>query len=615
MQDALRERLNSLPRSPGVYLMKNATGKVLYVGKAVVLRNRVRSYFQKQSALAEKVRHMVAQVADIDWIVTDSELEALILELNLIKKHKPRYNVRLRDDKHYPYLCITTSERYPAVILTRRAKQDGNLYFGPYAESKAAWRTLRLVRRLFRLQPCGRRQDGERRPRRPCMYHYMGQCLGACTGQADPEEYRKAAKEAALFLQGRQERILKSLEREMQQAAEAEQFERAAHLRDEISAVRTVIEKQKVISTALSDEDVIAIVSDDGNAVVQMFFIRGGRLLGQEHFLLEGASSDTLQESVSGFIKQYYSDSSYVPREILTQVEAEESGIISEWLRQKRGSHVLLHTPKRGEKRKLLEMAEKNAALVLEEIKRKLDADEESVRGLLADAQETLGLDRYPARIEAFDISNTQAHEIVGSMVVFENGRPQKTGYRRFKVRTVEERPDDYASMQEVVRRRLDAAERGDAKFAEAPDLMLIDGGKGHLHAVLEVLTERGQEFPVASLAKQLEEIHVPDRAEPIRLPRNSRVLQLLQRVRDEAHRFAITYHRQLRSRTVRSSALDEIPGIGEKRRQALLNHFGSMKRVREASLDELASVPAMSRKAAEILYGRLHGADAKFED
>lgn len=604
----LKDKLSALPTSPGVYLMKNALGDVIYVGKAVVLKNRVRSYFQKLGKdVSGKVRRMVYEIADLEWIVTDTELEALILESNLIKKYRPHYNVRLKDDKSYPYIAITLKDRFPRPMFLRKINlepNDGNRYFGPYTDSNAVRETLRLIRRVFKV-PCGY-SDPSQSKGRACLYHHIGQCLGPCAGEVTEEEYRQVIKDVITFLEGRQEKLLKELNAQMEDAAEKLLFEKAARLRDQVQAMQQVVERQKVISHAMTDQDVVALVTDNGNAIVQMFFIRGGKLIGQEHFLLEGTSSDDLSEGIREFVKQYYQAAAYVPKEILLQYEIDEIEIIENWLRQKRGTKVNVSHPVRGEKRQLVEMAEKNAEAILDQLRRKIEADESVVKAELMELQQGLDLPKLPKRIECYDISNIMGTEAVGSLVVFENGKPKKSDYRRFKIKYTPEQPDDYAMMREVLARRLTGKLRQTEKFANLPDLLMVDGGKGQLNVAVGALDAFGEEVPVIGLAKEFEEVFKPGLSDPIVLPRASKGLHLLQRVRDEAHRFAVEYHRKLRSKRMTKSILSEIPGIGKKRRSALLKHFGSLKRVREASVEELEQAPAMTRPAAETVYAYL---------
>ncbi len=607
----LKDKLSALPTNPGVYLLKNASGDVIYVGKAVALKNRVRSYFQKLGKDASnKTRRMVREIADLEWIVTDTELEALILESNLIKKYRPHYNVRLKDDKSYPYITITLNDRFPRPIFLRKIHfepRDANRYFGPYTDSNAVRETLRLIRRVFGV-PCGHK-DPTQSKGRACLYHHIGQCVGPCNGSIDEEEYRKIINDVILFLDGRQDTLLRELQTQMEEAAEKLLFEKAARLRDQVQAVQRIIERQKVISGALTDQDIVAIVTDDGNTIAQVLFIRSGKMIGQEHFLLEGVSSDDLGESIREFVKQYYQVAAYVPKEIMLQCEIDEIQIIESWLKQKRGLKVAIRNPVRGEKRRLVEMAEKNAETILEQLRRKEEADQANTEAELLELQEALGLPQLPRRIECYDISNIMGTEAVGSLVVFENGRPKKSDYRLFKIKYTPEKPDDYAMMREVLTRRLSGTLRQSEKFAALPDLLMVDGGKGQLGVAVDVAESLGEDINLIGLAEEHEQVFKPGESFPRMLRRPSRALHLLQRVRDEAHRSAVEYHRKLRSKRMTRSILAEVPGIGKKRRSALLKHFGSLKRIREATIPELEDAPTMNKPAAEAVYAYLRDA------
>ncbi|MCS7309376.1 MAG: excinuclease ABC subunit UvrC [Armatimonadetes bacterium] len=606
MNDTLAEKLQTLPSLPGVYLFKDAQGTVLYVGKAVSLRARVRSYFHKSAEHSLKTRRLVEKIADLEWIVTDTELEALVLECNLIKRYRPPYNIRLRDDKNYPFLCLTTSEPFPRLMLARRVKNDGNRYFGPYSGSRPVYQTIHLLNRLFPLVTCGEAFTGEP-VRKPCLYYHLGRCPAPCAGLADKERYRETVREVELFLNGKHDKLLKSLYQQMEAAAERLEFERAAALRDQIRAVEQVMSQQKVVSTEMIDQDVLAYAADEQRALVQMFFIRGGKLIGQQHFFLEGVSGEDQRAALQEFLKQYYDQAQDVPGEILLPAQVEEAQIIEQWLRQKRGKRVQLLAPQRGSKKKLLEMALTNAELALEQARQQWLQKKAQQEAVLVALQQALGLDSPPRRIEAYDISNIQGTAPVGVMVVLKEGKPSKGDYRRFRIKYHPETPNDFAMMKEVVTRRLREAQQGNPKFTELPQLMLIDGGKGQLNAALEAMREVGMQVPAIGLAKRFEEIYLPGHSEPLILPKDSPALHLLQAVRDEAHRFALEYHRKLRIRRATSSVLDEIPGIGPKRKQALLKHFGSVKRLREASVEEIAEVPSIPRSLAQTIYTELH--------
>lgn len=604
----LTDKLASVPSQPGCYLMKDSGGHVIYVGKAKVLRNRVRSYFQHGAELTRRTRRMVYEVADIDWIVTDSEIEALILESNLIKKHKTTYNVRLRDDKSYPYIAVTLSEEWPRTAFMRKLRMKRNevdRYYGPYTDAEAVRDMLKLIRRVFRV-PCGWKNPDQSKGK-ACLYYHIGQCTGVCVGKITKDEYMATIRDVMAFLEGRRDELADKMLAQMDEASENLEFERAAKLRDQVATIQKLAARQKVISTALEDQDVIALVTDDGNTCAEMFFIRGGKLIGQEHFLLENASSDDLSESLREFIEQYYDTAPYVPREVLLGQEIAEIDIIESWLRQKKGMKVSLLIPKRGEKKKLVDMARKNAELVLKQLRLKMDSDEERTREELTALQKAIGSVTYPSRIEAYDISNIQGQFTVASLVVFENGRPKKEHYRRFKIRYSEGAPDDYASMREVIARRLTGTLRKTRAFEELPDLILIDGGKGQLNAAMEVISGLEEQVPAIGLAKRNEEIFTPGRSEPVLLPRDSGALHALQRVRDEAHRFAITYHRAIRGKGMRMSVLNDIPGIGPKRRKALVKHFGTLDGIKNASADELAAAPGVTKPAADAVYRFFH--------
>jgi excinuclease ABC subunit C len=602
----LKEQLSSTPTKPGVYLMKDEKGKVIYVGKAVNLRNRLRSYFHASAEPSPKTHYLRQDIADLDFIVTASELEALILECNLIKKHQPRYNVRLKDDKRYPYIKITWQEPYPRIYTVRQMQNDGAKYYGPFTATWAVSQTLDLLRKIFPYLTCKREITGQ--DKRACLYYHIGRCPGPCIGAVSQEEYRALVSQICRFLEGKSEEIIDDLRAQMTAASEKLEFERATTLRDQIVALERVIERQRIVSSALADEDVIAFARQDGDACVQVFFIRRGKLIGREYFVLEGTADEDARQIITSFVKQFYDKAAYVPSEILLQSDIDEAMIIQSWLRSKRGTKVTLKVPRRGQKKELVQMAAENAAETLAHLRAQWLLDEGKSVEALAELQEHLELAQPPARIECYDISNIQGKAATGSMVVFVKGVPRKSDYRRFKIRTAEG-ADDYAMMKEVLRRRFHKATgeiRGelakDTTWTILPDLVVVDGGKGQLNAALEVMDEYGlrEAVPVVGLAKEREEIFVPGRLEPILLPRSCQGLFLMQRIRDEAHRFALQYHRRLRQKKTLTSTLEEIPGIGPKRRQALLKHFGSLERIREATIEELAAVPGMTHRAAE---------------
>lgn len=609
----LAEKLKTLPTSPGCYQMKNAHGVIIYIGKAKVLRNRVRQYFQKNADHTRRIRQMISEIRDLEWIATDSELEALILESNLIKKHHPTYNVRLKDDKSYPYIAITLSEEWPRVAYMRKLRmqpKEKDKYFGPYTDTEAVRETLRLIRRVFGI-PCGYRDPNQSRGK-ACMYYHIGQCTGVCTGKVTHEEYMAVIGDVMAFLAGKREELVEKLLVQMEEASENLLFEKAARLRDQVQAIQKLIARQKVVSGASEDQDVIALVTDNGNTCAEMFFVRNGKLIGQEHFMLENASSDDLGESLQEFVKQYYDTAAYVPKEVLLSSDIAEIDIVESWLKQKRGTKVDIVSPKRGDKRELVEMAKKNADLVLKQLKFKMETDEKRILEELSELQNAINSPTLPRRIEAYDISNIQGYYTVASLVVFENGQPKKKHYRKFKLKLPEGKPDDFASMKEVITRRLSGSLRQSEAFSELPDLILIDGGKGQLSAAVEAAIQcddkdRNNRAVMIGLAKRNEEIFRPGFPDPILLPRNSKALHLIQRVRDEAHRFAITFHRNLRGKSIRTSALNQIPGIGPTRRKALVKHFGSIQKIKDASLEELLQAPSMNTAAAEAVFVFFH--------
>lgn len=598
----LEEKLKHLPDKPGVYLMKDENGQIIYVGKARSLKSRVRSYFRGRKHQPVKVQAMVEKIADFEYIVTDTEVEALILECNLIKKHRPRYNINLKDDKHYPYLKVTVNETYPRVVVTRSMKKDGAKYFGPYTQAGAMRETLKLLKKLFPIRSCKQPTvDGKSRP---CLNAHIKRCLAPCSGEVTPEEYREVVNELILFLEGKQERLVERLRERMEAAAVRLEFEKAAELRDQLQAVEKVMAKQKIISYGQEDQDIIAFARGFNEACVQVFFVRQGKLLGRDHFFLKVTEEMTRTEIMTAFIKQYYSRVERPPREILLQEPVEEQELLEQWLSEKRGSRVYLKVPKRGEKLKLVEMVARNALMVLQE--EELSRRKKAMAGeqALLELQEQLGLSKLPRRIECYDISNIQGTNSVGSMVVFVDGEPRPDQYRRFKIRAVKG-PDDFASMAEVLTRRFRRAQAEDTRgFENLPDLVIIDGGKGQLGAARRVMRQLGvASIPTFGLAKEEELLFAEGNPNPIRLPRDSEALYLLQRLRDEAHRFAISYHRNLRAKESKRSLLDEVPGIGPKRKQALLRHFGSVKRIGEATVEELSQVEGMTRKVAEQLH------------
>lgn len=599
--------LKTLPNKPGCYIMKNSSGKVIYVGKAINLRNRVRSYFHSGGDGREKVSQMAVEITDIDWIVVSSELEALILEMTLIKKHLPHYNVRLKDDKHYPYIKVHWADPFPKVTVTRQMVRDGSRYFGPYTSVWAVHQTLDLLRKIFQFRSCDRIITGQ--DPRACLYYDIKLCTAPCIGRIDQTGYREILEDLCKFLEGRSDAILERLKNAMQTQSQAMNYEKAAATRDQILAIEKVVERQKVVSSKDMDSDVIALARSNGQACVQIFFIRNGKLVGREYFILEGTSEEKTSTILAQFIGQYYEEASFIPKEVLLPEEVEEAQIIRQWLRQKRGGEkVEIKVPQRGSQHELLKMASENANETLRALKMQWEGDTHKQAQALTELQTALGLTEPPNRIECYDISNIQGTAAVGSMVVFEQGVPAKKNYRRFNIKTVEG-ADDFASMEEVLMRRFkrwQAAEemriepgaKTDTAFSLLPDLLIVDGGKGQLGRAVQVLEKfnLSGKVPAAGLAKEEEAIFQPEKSNPLMLPRNSQGLYLLQRIRDEAHRFAITAHRNLRSKKGMASQLDSIPGIGPARRRALLKKFGSIQKIRDASEEELKEIPGLSK-------------------
>ena len=580
----LEEKLKTLPESSGVYIMKDAAGKIIYVGKAIILKNRVRQYFQKNKNHSPKVKAMVAKIVDFETIVTSSEVEALILECNLIKKHRPRYNICLKDDKSYPYLKLTLNEKFPRIFVTRRLEKDGSRYFGPYTNSFAVKESLELLKKLFPLRTC------KNFPARPCLEFHIGRCLAPCANKISVENYSYLVKAVEKFLEGHTAEVEKDLENKMLAAADELNFELAAKMRDVLLSVKKISEKQKIV-TDTGNLDAVGLARLNSEVCAQIFFVRDGKVTGRESFLLNGATDETDEKSVVEFLKQYYSSTKIAADEILLPVELAEEDlkILSEWL------NVKITAPKRGVKISLVEMAAENAKKFLEEKNARADLKNAQTIGAVVELQKYLNLDKLPRRMECFDISHFQGAETVASMVVFENGTPDKKSYRRFKIHSTEGKPDDFLSMREVTERRY-------GKGENLPDLIVIDGGIGQLNSALEIIRGLGLTVPVVGLAKQFELIFVEGKSEPVELPRGSQSLYLMQRIRDEAHRFAITYHRKLRRKRNLKSELDNISGIGKKRRADLFKKFGTIQKIKSATLEELLTVPSMNKAAAEAL-------------
>ena len=591
------EQLKTLPAKPGVYLFKDKEGKVIYVGKAANLSNRVRSYFGAPTNLSSKSQRLVAKIQDFEFVVTNSEQEALILECNMIKKYIPRYNVRLKDNKSFPYLKINVNEDWPGVYIARRVQKDGARYLGPFASAGSVRKTLRLIKKIFPFRTCSKRIEGK--DKRPCLDYYIHRCLGPCIGAVEKQEYREVINRVILFLQGKQELVLRELNTRMKAAAQQLQFERAALLRDQIKAIEKVIEGQRIAVTLQGEQDIIGLAQNEKQAYVELFFIRNNKLIGQDHFIMEGVHGESPGQIMTGFVKQYYAAASYIPPLILLQHPVDEPAVLSEWLKQQRGGRVELQMPQRGAKKKLVDTVAENAAKGFQLFQAK-KTQVETTKFALQELKNRLHLPKMPLRIECYDVSNIQGTLAVGSMVVLEKGLPEPAHYRRFRIKTVVG-ADDYAMLQETLSRRFKRGLTGEGTWAIIPDLVLIDGGRGQLNAALEVREELGlNSIPIISLAKENEEVFIPGEPKPVYIAKDSPALHILQRARDEAHRFAISYHQKLRRKQAVTSALDDISGIGPRRKKALLKKFGSVEAIKEASVEELSQTEGMTLALAQ---------------
>ncbi len=604
----IEEELKKLPGKPGVYLMHDAKDEIIYVGKAVSLKNRVRQYFQSSRNKGLKIESMVPQIARFEYIVTDSELEALILECNLIKEYRPKYNTMLMDDKAYPFIQVTMQETYPRVLFARQMKKDKSRYFGPYTSAGAVKETIELVRKLYHLRSCSKKLPAEQGKDRPCLYYHIHQCKAPCQGWVDPEEYREQIDRALKFLNGNFQEELKELEEKMQLASEEWRFEEAAELRDLIESVKRIGEHQKITGSSGEERDVIALEEEGSDAVVQVFFVRDGKIIGREHYFLRTAPGETRSDCMLSFLKQYYAGTPFIPKEILLSDEIEEKEVLESYLTQKRGHVVHILVPKKGTKEKLVLMAKHNAGIVLEQDRERLKREEGRTIGAIRQIGRWLDMEP-PARIEAYDISNISGFQSVGSMVVYEKGKPKRADYRKFRIKTVEG-PNDYASMEEVLTRRFKRGIQEDAGFEVLPDLIMMDGGRGQVNICCQVLEELGLQIPVCGMVKDdhhrtrglyYQNVEIP-------IDTTSEGFHLITRIQDEAHRFAIEYHRLLRSKGQVHSVLDDIPNIGPARRKELMKTYQSLEKMKEASLEELRALPSMNERAAGSVYEFLHG-------
>ena len=609
----IEEELKKLPAKPGVYLMHDEKDAIIYVGKAISLRNRVRQYFQASRNKSAKIEQMVTHIRRFEYIVTDSELEALVLECNLIKEHHPKYNTMLMDDKGYPFIKVTVNEDYPRVMLARRMQKDKAKYFGPYTNVTAVRDTIDLIRKLYCIRSCNRNLPRDIGKDRPCLNYHIKQCKAPCQNYISREEYRTSVEEAIRFLNGHYDDILKDLQARMDEASENLEFEKAIELRELIGSVKAIAQKQKMTDSSGEDRDILAVEQDEEDAVVQVFFIRGGRLIGRDHFFLKNAAEDTRSEILSSFIKQFYAGTPFIPSELMLQEHLEEQEILEQWLSKKKEQRVHIRVPQKGEKEKLVELARKNAALVLSTDKERLKREEGRTIGAVKEIEQLLNLQGI-VRMEAFDISNTSGFASVGSMVVYEKGKPKRSDYRKFKIKGVQG-PDDYASMEEVLTRRfqhgMDEQNQGaiGSSFTAFPDLILMDGGKGQVNVALNVLEKLNLKIPVCGMVK--DDFHrtrgLYYNNEEIAIERNSEGFKLITRIQDEAHRFAIEFHRKLRGKGQIHSILDEIEGIGPTRRKDLMKHFASLDAIKNASVEELRELPSMNEKSAKQVYSFFH--------
>lgn len=617
----IQEELKKLPVSPGVYIMHDREDNIIYVGKAIILRNRVRSYFRDPDKKTEKIRQMVAHIAWFEYVVTDSELEALVLENNLIKENRPKYNTLLKDDKTYPYIKVTTNEDYPRILMTRKVLKDNAKYYGPYTSAGSVKDTIELLQKLYSIRTCQRQIREEEATRssvnlKTCLYYHMNRCKAPCTGYISREDYLKDMQGALDFLGGNYNPLLRDLTAKMSAYAEEMEYEKAAEVRDLINSVRSVAQKQKITDSQGEDKDIIALARDKTETIVQIFFVREGKIIGREHHYMKNAEDETDSEIIENFITQFYGGTPFIPKELLIPVEIDNRGLIEEWLSRKRGLRLKITIPIKGKKEKLIELAEENARMVLSQDIDKVKREEARTVGAIHEIEELTGIPSIQ-RMEAYDISNISGYNSVGSMVVFENGKPKKNDYRKFKIKTVDG-PNDYASLQEVLRRRFthgleemkENSEDAYGRFTKFPDVIMMDGGRGQVHAAQEIIDELGLNIPICGMVKddnhRTRGLYYMDSEIPI--SRSSEGFKLITRLQDEAHRFAITFHRNLRSNSQTKSILDDIPGVGPARRKALMKHFESIEDVKKASEDDLIKIPSFNAAAAKAVYDFFHG-------
>ena len=609
----IEEELKKLPGKPGVYLMHDEKDEIIYVGKAISLKNRVRQYFQSSRNKGVKIEQMVTHISRFEYIVTDSELEALVLECNLIKEHRPKYNTMLTDDKTYPFIKVTVDEEYPRVLFAREIKKDKAKYFGPYTSAGAVKDTIDLIRKLYHIRSCNRNLPKDIGKERPCLNYHIKQCYAPCQDYISKEEYRKSVQQALRFLGGEHDKILKTLEEKMNQASEELDFEKAIEYRELLNSVKQIAQKQKITNSDGEDKDILAVATEENDAVVQVFFIRGGRLIGRDHFYMKISRDEKKSEILENFIKQFYAGTPYIPRELMVQEELKESNLLEEWLTQKKGHKVYITVHQKGQKKKLVDLAEKNAKLVLSTDKERLKREEGRTIGAVKEIEKLLGLSNL-SRMEAFDISNTNGFNSVGSMVVYEKGKPKRNDYRKFKIKGVQG-ADDYASMEEVLTRRFEHGikEKEEGKelgsFTSFPDLIMMDGGKGQVNVALQVLEKLHLNIAVCGMVKDdnhrtrglyYNNVEIP-------IDRNSEAFRLITRIQDEAHRFAIEFHRKLRGQGQVHSILDDIKGIGPARRKDLMKHFANLDAIKEATIEELKNLPSMNEKSAQEVYNFFH--------